>query len=156
MSFLLDTYFVLAIQLLSHVQLFETPVDFSMPDFPVLYHLLEFAHTHVHWVSDVTQPSQLLSPPSPPAFSLSQHQGLFKWIGSSHQVAKVLELQLQHQSFQWNIQGWFPLGMIGLISLLSKGLSRVFSTIVWKHQFFGAQPSLCSNSHIQSWLLESP
>ena len=55
-----------------------------------------------------------------------------------------------------NIQGWFPLGMIGLISLLSKGLSRVFSTIVWKHQFFGAQPSLCSNSHIQSWLLESP
>ena len=56
-----------------------------------------------------------------------------------------------------NIQGWFPLGLTGWISLLSKGLSRVFpSTIVWKHQFFGAQPSLCSNFHIQSWLLDSP
>ena len=56
-----------------------------------------------------------------------------------------------------NIQGWFPLGLTGLVSLQSKGLSRVFpSTIVWKHQFFGAQPSLCSNFHIQSWLLDSP
>ena len=56
-----------------------------------------------------------------------------------------------------NIQGWFPLGLTGLISLLSKGLSRVFSnTTAWKHQFFGAQPSLCSNSHIRTWLLEKP
>ena len=55
---------------------------------------------HVHWVSDATQPSYPLSSPSPSAFSLS-HQGLFQWVGSSHQVAKVLELQLQHQSFQW-------------------------------------------------------
>ena len=60
------------------------------------------------------------------------------------------------QSFQ-NIQGWFPLGLTDLISLLSKGLSRVFSsTAVWKHQFFGAQPSLWSNSHIHTWLLEKP
>ena len=70
-------------------------------DFPILYYLLEFAQTHVHWVDDAIQSSHHLSPPSPPAFSLSQHQGLFQWIGSSHQVAKVLELQLQHQSFQW-------------------------------------------------------
>ena len=65
---------------------------------------------------------------------LSQHQGLFQGVGSLHQVAKVLEFQFQHQSFQVNIQGWCPLGLNGSISLLSKGLSRVFSsTIVWKH-----------------------
>ena len=57
--------------------------------------------THVHWVSDAIQPSHPLSSPSPPAFYLSQHQGLFQWVSSSHQVAKVLEFQLQHQSFQW-------------------------------------------------------
>ena len=77
-----------------------------------------------------------------------QHQCLFQWISCSHQVAKVLELQLQHQSFQ-SIQGWFPLRLTGLIYLLSKGLSGVFSNItVRKHQFFGTQPSLLSNSHI--------
>ena len=72
-----------------------------------------------------------------------------------HQVAKVLELQLQHQFFQWIFRGWFPLGLTGLISLQSKGLSRVFSnTTVQKHQFFSTQPSLWSNSHIHTWLLE--
>ena len=75
------------------------PVNCSMPDFSVLYHLPEFAQTHVHQVSDAIQPSHPLSSPSPPAFSLSQHRGLFQWIGSSHQVAKVLKLQ--RQSFQW-------------------------------------------------------
>ena len=75
--------------------------DFSKSGFPVLHHLPEFAQTNVHWVSDAIQPSHSLSPPSLPAFNLSQHQGLFQWISSSHQVAKVLELQLQHQSFQW-------------------------------------------------------
>ena len=74
----------------------------------------------------------LLSP-SPPAFNLSQHQALFQWVSSLHQVAKVLEFQLQHQSFQW-IFNWFPLGWTGWISLQSKGLSRVFSnTTVQKH-----------------------
>ena len=64
-------------------------------------------------------------------------------------MTKVLELLLQHQSFQWIFQDWFPLGFTGLISLLSKGLSRVFSiTTVWKHQFFSTQPSFWSNSHI--------
>ena len=63
--------------------------------------LLEFTQTHVHWVSDTIQPPYPLSSPSPPAFNLSQHQGLFKWVSSSHQVAKVLEFQLQHQSFHW-------------------------------------------------------
>ena len=76
-------------------------MDCSTPGFPVLHHLPEFAQTYVHWVSDAIQPSHPLSSPSPPAFNLSQHQGLFKWVGSSHQMAKALELQLQHQSFQW-------------------------------------------------------
>ena len=76
------------------------PMDCSTPDLPVLHHLLEPAQTHVHWISDAMQPSHPLSPPSPPVFSLWQHQGLF-WISSSHQVDKVLEFQLQHKSFQW-------------------------------------------------------
>ena len=88
------------VQSLSHVQLFD-PMDCSMPGFPVLCQLLELTQTHVHWVGDAIQPSHPLSPPSPPTFNLSQHQGLFKWISSSHQVAKVLEFQFQHQSFQW-------------------------------------------------------
>ena len=106
--------------------------------------------THVHWVSDAIQPSCLLLSPSPPAINLSQHQGLFQWVGSSHQVARVLEL---HPPM--NTQDWFPLGLTGLISLQSKGLSRVFSTTTFqKHPFFGTQLSLWSNYHIHTWLLE--
>ena len=73
----------------------------SMPGFPVLHYLPEFAQTCVHWIGDAIQPSHPQSFPSPPAFNLSQHQGLFQRVRSSHQVAKVLEFQLQHQSFQW-------------------------------------------------------
>ena len=77
------------------------PMDCSMPGFPVLHQLLELAQTHVHRVNEAIQPSHPLSSPSPPAFNLSQHQGLFQWVSSSHQVANVLEFQLQHWSFQW-------------------------------------------------------
>ena len=77
------------------------PMDRSIPGLPVNHQLPEFTQTHVHWVSDAIQPSHPLSSPSPPAFNLSQHWGLFKWVSSSHQVAKVVEFQLQHQSFQW-------------------------------------------------------
>ena len=77
------------------------PMHSSMPGFPVHHQLLELAQTHVHQVSDTIQPSHPLSSPSPPAFNLSQHQGLFQWVSSLLQVAKVLELQLQYQSFQW-------------------------------------------------------
>ena len=76
-------------------------MDCSTPGFPVLHHLLELAQTHVHWVRDTIQPSHPLASPSPPAFNLSQYHGVFQWEGSSHQVAKVLELQLHYQSFQW-------------------------------------------------------
>ena len=77
------------------------PMDCSMPGFPVHHQFPGFTQTHVHWVSDTIQPSHPLLSPSPPALNLSQHQCLFKWIGSLHQVAKVLEFPLQHQSFQW-------------------------------------------------------
>ena len=77
------------------------PMNCSMPGLPVHHQLLESTQTHVHWVGDAIQPSHPLSSPSLPAFSPSQHQGLFKWVSSSHQVAKVLEFELQHQSFQW-------------------------------------------------------
>ena len=75
------------------------PVDCSMPGLPVYHQLLEFTQTQAHSVGDAIQPSHLSSP-SPPAFSLSQHQGLFQRVSSSHQVAKVLEFQLQYQSVQ--------------------------------------------------------
>ena len=71
------------------------------PGLPVHHQLPESTQTHGHWVGDAIQPSHPLSSPSPPALNLSQHQGLFQWVSSSHQVAKVLEFQLQHQSFQW-------------------------------------------------------
>ena len=75
------------------------PMDCSTPGLPIHHQRPEFPQTQVHWVGDAIQPSHPLSSPSPPAFNLSQHQGLFQWVGSSHQVAKVLEFQLQHQSF---------------------------------------------------------
>ena len=77
------------------------PINCSTPGLPVHHQPPEFTQTHVHWVGDALQPSHPLSSPSPPALNLSQHQGLFKWVSSSHQVAKILKFQLQHQSFQW-------------------------------------------------------
>ena len=77
------------------------PMACSMPGLLVHHQLPEPTQTHIHWVSDAIQPSHPLSSPSPPAFNLSQHQGLFQWVSSSHKIAKVLELHLQHQSFRW-------------------------------------------------------
>ena len=110
-----------------------------------IYQLPEFTQTHAHRVGDAIQPSHPLSSPSPPAPNPSEHQGLFQWVNSLHEVAKVLEFQLQHQSFQWTPRTDL-LGWTGWISLQSKGLSRVFfNTIVQKHQFFGTQLSPQSN-----------
>ena len=92
-----------SVQFISVSQLcltFCDPTDCSMPCFPVHHQLPELAQTHIHWVSDAIQPSHPLLSPSPPAFNLSQLQGIFKWVSSLHQVAKVLEFQLQHQSLQ--------------------------------------------------------
>ena len=77
------------------------PMNCSMPGLPIHHQLPEFTQTHVHWVGDTIQPSHPLSSLSSPALNLSQHQGLLKRVSSSHQVDKVLEFQLQHQSFQW-------------------------------------------------------
>ena len=73
-------------------------MDCSKPGLPVHHQLLQLTQTHVHWCHPTISSSVV---PSPPAFNLSQHQGLFKWVSFSHQVAKVLDFQLQHQSFQW-------------------------------------------------------
>ena len=89
------------------------PMDCSMPGLPVHHQLPELTQIHVHWVGDAIQPSHPLLSPSP-AFNLSQHQSLFQWVSSSHQVAKVLEFQLQHQSFQWIFRTNFLLnGLVG-------------------------------------------
>ena len=118
------------------------PMNCSTPGIPVHHQLPESTQTHVHRVGDTIQPSDPLWSPSPPALNLSQHQGLFQWVSSLHQVAKVLESQLQHQSFQWTPRT-DPLqdGLVG--SPCSTRDSQVFSnTTVQKHQFFRAQLSL--------------
>ena len=123
------------------------PMDCRTPGFPVHHKLLELVQTHVHSVGDAIQPFHPLSFPFPSAFNLSQHQGLFQWAGSSHQVAKVLELQLQHQSFQWISGlisfriGWFDLLAIQgtLKSLLQHPSSK--ASILWLTTFFILQLS---------------
>ena len=111
-------------------------MDCSTTGLPVLHRLPGIAQIHIHRVSDAIQPSHPLSSPSPPIFNLSQYQGLFQWISSFHQVAKA---SASASVLPMNIQEWFPIGLTGLISLLSKRLSRVFSnTAVQKHQFFAA------------------
>ena len=131
------------------------PMDCSMPGLPVHHQLLEFTQTHVHRVGDAIQPSHPLSPASLLALNLSQHQGLFQWVffASDGQNIGVLA---SAEVLPMNSQDGFPLGWTGWISLQSKGLSRVFSnTAIQKHQFFSAQCSLWSSSHICTWLLEN-
>ena len=145
-----------SVQLLSCVRLCD-PMNRSMPGLPVHHQLLEFTQTHVHRVGDGIQPSHPLSSPSPPAPNPSQHQEsfpmsqLFAWGGQSTGLSALASF------FPKNTQGWSPSEWTGWISLQSKGLSRVFSnTIVQKHQFFSAQLSSQSNSHIHTWPQEKP
>ena len=111
------------------------PIDWSMPGFPVRHQLPELAQTRVHQVGDAIQPSCPLLSPSPPAFSLSQHRGLFQWVSSLHQVADALELQLQHQSFQWIFRtdffriDWFDLLAVqGTLKSLQQSQFKIFSS----------------------------
>ena len=93
-----------SVQFSSVIQFHSTlcnPMNCSTPGFPVRHQFPELTKTPLHWVNDAIQPSHLLSSPSPPTFNLSQYQGLFQWVSFLHQVAKVWEFQLQHQSFQW-------------------------------------------------------
>ena len=142
----------------------------SILGFPVLHYLPEFAPTHVHQVSDAIQPFHLLLPSSSLAFHLSQRRGLFQWVNSLHQVMKLLELQLQHQPFQWIFRAnllkdwlvWSPCclresqesspapqfkSINCLVLSLLYGPTRLWSIQdYWsKHQLFGSQPSLWSN-----------
>ena len=132
------------------------PMNRSTPGLPVHHQLPGFTQTHVHRVSDAIQPSHPLSSPSPHAPNPSQRQSfpmsqLFAWGGQSTGVSASASFPPKKS------QGWFPSEWTGWISLQSKGLSRVFSnTTVKKHQFFGAQPSSQSNSHIHTWPLEKP
>ena len=133
------------------------PMNCSTPGLPVHHQLPEFTQTHVHRVGDAIQPSHSLSSPSPAAPNPSQHQSLFQWVNSSHEVAKVLGVLALASFLPKKSQGWSPLEWTGWISLQSKAFSRVFSnTTVQKHQFFGTQLSSQSNSHIHTWLLEKP
>ena len=100
------------------------PMNHSMPGLPVHHQLPESTQTHVHRVGDAIQPSHPLSSPSPPALSLSQHQGPFQWVSSLHQVAKVLEFQLQQQSFQWIVRTDFPWD--GLVPNWKRCTSRLY------------------------------
>ena len=132
------------------------PMDYSMPSFPVFLYFLEVTQIHVHWVGDAIQPCHPLPLPSPPALNLSQHQSLIQWVNSSPSDGQTIGAlasasSLASSVLPMNIQGWFPLGLTGLISSWSKWLSRVFSnTTIQKHPYFSTQPSLWSNSHIHT------
>ena len=118
--------------------------------------LPELAQTHVHWVGDAIQPSHPLLSPSPPAFNLSQHQGLFKWVSSSYQWPNYWSFSSSISlSNEYSVLISFRIDW--LMSLQSKGFSSVFSnTTVQKHQFYDTQLCLWPNSHIHTWLLEKP
>ena len=103
-------------------------MDCSTPGFSVHHQLLELAQTHVHRVADAIQPSHPLSSPSPPVSTLSQHQSLFQWVSSSHQVAKVLELQFQHQSFQWELIS-FRIDRFDLLAVQGIAYTLRFSSV---------------------------
>ena len=118
------------------------PMNHSTPGLPVHHQLPEFTQTQVHRVRDAIQPSHPWLSPSPPAPNPSQHQSLFQWVNSSHEVAKGLEFQLQHQSFQWtSILISFRMDWLDLLAVQGtlKSLLQHHSS---KHQFFGAQLSL--------------
>ena len=119
-------------------------MDCSTPGLRVHHQLLQLSQTHVHQVSDATQPSYPLSSPSPAALNLSEHQGLFQLVSSLHQVGKVLELQLQHQSLQWIYRtdffrmDWLALLAVqGTVNSLQHHSSK--ASIIWCSAFFIVQ-----------------
>ena len=127
------------------------PMNLSTSGLPVHHHLPEFTQTHVHRVSDAIQPSHPLSSPFPPAPNPSQHQNLFQWVNSSHEVAKVLEFQLQHQSFQWTPRAdLLQNGLVGC-PCSPRDSQESSPTPQFKSINSSAQLSSQSNSHIHTW-----
>ena len=154
-----------SVQLLSRVQLFATPWIAARQ---ASLSVTNCRHQHVYWVNmsllklmpikSVMPSSHLIlcCPLTPPSPNPSQHQGLFQWVNSLHEVAKV-SVSASASVLPMNTQDWSPLGWTGWISLQSKGLSRVFSnTTIQKHKFFSTQLSSQSNSHIHTWPMEKP
>ena len=137
--------YTIVVQSLSRAWLCNS-MDCSKQGLPIPHHLPEFTQVHDHWVSDAIQPSHPLLSPSPPAPNPSQHQGLFKWVNSSHEVTKVLEFQLQHQSFQWIFRVHFPYDWLGESPCCPKD-SNLFQNhgskapILWRSAFFMVQLS---------------
>ena len=134
---------------------FCNSMDYSKPGLPVPHHIPEFSQVHVHFTGDAVQPSHPLMPFSPSALDLSQHLELLQqvslfsafWSSNDQDIGASVSLSV----FPVGFQDWSPLGSTILISLLSKGLSGVFSsTIVQRHQSFGILPSLGSSSH--NWI----
>ena len=117
------------------------PMDCNTPGFPVHRQLPELTQTHVHWVGDAIQPSHPLSFPSSPAFNLSQHQGLFKWVSSLHQVARAMEFQLQPYFYQYFFLPWFshtmwrqsPIQYLGLMTVIYTFFQTEVSSITFLH-----------------------
>ena len=148
-----------SVQFNSLTQLCRTrcdPMNHSTPSLPVHHQLPEFTQTHVHQVGDAIQPFHTLPSPSPPASNHSQHQGLFQWVNSSHEVAKVLEFQLQHQSLNEH-PGLISFRMNWLDLLAAQGtLKSLFQHHSSKASNFQCSAYFTSNSHIDTWLLEKP
>ena len=150
----MDSDIFVVVQLLSCFWLCN-PINCSMPGFPVLHHLLEFALTHVHWVGDTIQPFHPLSSPSPPALSFpsirvfSNESALYirwpKYWSFSFSISTSIE-------YSGLIS--FRIDWLDLLAVQGTLKSLPSSTTVWKHQDFRAQLSLWSNSHIHTWLLE--
>ena len=133
------------------------PMNCSTAGLQVHHQPPESTQTYIHRVGNTIQPSHPLSSPFPPTLNLSQHQVFFPICQLFASGGQNIGASASASVLPMNIQDWFPLAWTGLISLQSKGLSRVFSsTTVQKHQFFSAQPSLWSNCHICTWLLEKP
>ena len=151
---------VSSVQFSRSVRTLWDPMDCSTPGLPVHHQLPESTQTHVHWVSDAIQSPHPLSSPSPPA-PIPPSIRVFSKESTLRMSCSILRQSIGVSAsasvLPMNTQDWSPLGWTGWISLQSKGLSRVFSnTTVQKHQFFSAQLSSQSNSHIHTWPLEKP
>ena len=129
------------------------PMNCSTPGLPVPHHLPKLAQAHIHCISDAIQSSHPLTPPSLSTLNLSQNQGLFQWVNCSHQMNKILELQLQHQSFQWIFRTDFLQDWLVWSPCYPRDSQYFSSTTVWRHQFFGTPPSLRHSSHNGTWPL---
>ena len=144
-----------SVQLLSCVRLCD-PMDCSAPGLPVHHRLPELAQTHVHWVDDVIQPSHPLSSPSPPAFNLSQHQGLFKWVSSCISWPKYWSFSFSISlSNEYSGLIFFRMDWLDLLAVQGtlKSLLQHHSS---KASILGCSAFFKSNSHIHTWLLEKP